>query len=124
MSSGRSLQSNTADNKNPYIFKSQRMSTLDNTDDRYDEVGIIHVTDTAGVNALRNLGSGFANFFGAKGFDNAVFDMARHGVLKKMRAQLEHGQKVCGLKIDVEQSTPEMISASAYGTLLQKSSSR
>ena len=114
----------TSRHSDHHVFKSKRISTQENTDASYTEIGVIHVTETAGINAIRSIGDQFANVFGAKGFANTVYDEARHGALVKLRSLLGDDQKVCNVRLEVQHSTPEMIAVSAYGTLLHKSSSR
>jgi uncharacterized protein YbjQ (UPF0145 family) len=114
----------TSSNKSiDHVFHSSRLSTQENKDMSYKEIGIIHVTDAAGVNVIRAFGNEIANAFGAKGFDNKVFDEARTRALFKMRSKLEDGQKVSNLRLEIQSSgadTSGMICVSAYGTLMQK----
>lgn len=108
--------------KATFIFSSKQLSTQSNTDDEYEEVGIIHITDSAAINALREAGTGVMNFFGSKGFDNIVFDTCRNAALQKLMEQVEPNQKVCNLRMDVDNVDPKLIFVHIYGTLLQKKS--
>ena len=108
--------------KATFIFSSKQLSTQSNTDDEYEEVGIIHITDSAAINALREAGTGVMNFFGSKGFDNIVFDTCRNAALQKLMEQVAPNQKVCNLRMDVDNVDPKLIFVHIYGTLLQKKS--
>ena len=102
-----------------YIYKSTQISTQPNTDTDYQEIGVIHVTDSSPINAARGLATGVANFFGSKGFDNTVFDFARNDALEKMSEQLTASQKVCNLRMEVSNDT-NLVFVHLYGTLLDK----
>jgi hypothetical protein len=108
--------------KATFIFSSKQLSTQSNTDTEYEEVGIIHITDSAAINALREAGTGVMNFFGSKGFDNVVFDTCRNSALQKLMEQVEPNQKVCNLRMTVDNVDPKLIFVHIYGTLLQKKS--
>jgi len=89
--------------KADYIFDSTNISTQPNTDMSYKEVGVIHITESAAINALKGFATGVANIFGAKGFDNSVYDKARNLALKKIINQInEKTQKICNLRMEVE----------------------
>jgi hypothetical protein len=103
-----------------YVYSSKFISTQQNTDADYSEVGIIHVSDSTGINAIREMATGFANFFGSKGFDNRVYDIARNNALKKLNEKIdERTQKVCNLRMEVSYDK-SLVFVHLYGTLLQK----
>ena len=60
------------------IFKSERISTQPCNDPTYKEIGIIHMSDSIAVNLLRDATSDLFNVFGAKGFDNSIYDKLRN----------------------------------------------
>ena len=101
-----------------YIFGSNQISTQYNTDPRFAEKGIIHVTDSDAIGTFRAIGTDFANVFGAKGFDNSIIDRARNKALSKMAMLLTNQQKVCGLRMEITQH-PQLIFVHLYGTLLE-----
>ena len=101
-----------------YIFSSNQISTQYNTDPRFNEIGIIHVTDSDAVGSFRAIGTGVANVFGAKGFDNSIIDKARNKALIKMAKMLTNKQKVCALRMEITQN-PQLIFVHLYGTLLE-----
>ena len=112
------------DSPENFIFPSKQISTQHNDDMEYKEIGIIHITDSAAINALRNLGSGIANFFGSKGFDNTVFDTCRNDALKKLSAQIGENQKVCNMRMDMDMANKELVFIHIYGTLLEKQAAK
>ena len=111
------------ENTENFIFPSNQISTQSNDDAAYKEIGIIHITDSAAINALRNLGSSVANFFGSKGFDNTVFDTCRNEALKKLAEKIGANQKVCNMRMDMDMANKELVFIHIYGTLLEKQSS-
>jgi hypothetical protein len=102
------------------IFLSGNISTQPNTDDTYREVGIVHLTDTAGINAIRGFATELSNFFGSKGFDNPLIDHLRNKTLARLNKLIGPNQKVCNLRMEIDSSAPKLMFHHVYGTLLQK----
>ena len=105
-----------------YIYNSANISTQQNQDINYKEVGIIHITESGAVNFVKGFASGVANIFGSKGFDNSVYDKARNLAISKIMKQINtQTQKICNLRMDVE-NNPNSSSffIHLYGTLLEK----
>ena len=106
---------------NIYVFPTNQISTLENSDPNYKEIGIIHITDSDASGVFRTIGTGLANAFGAKGFDNSILDRARNRALKKMATFIKPTQKVCGLKVEmVLPSNTTLYLVNFVGTLLEK----
>ena len=109
-----------------YLFTSTDISTQPNIDPTYEEIGIIHDTETAGISLVRGAVTDFANIFGAKGFDNTIFDNLRNTLLSKLEERLKTiaagsklQVKISNLRMDIDiQET--LIIMTAYGTLLSK----
>lgn len=101
-----------------YIFNTNRLSTLANTDQRYVETGIIHVTESDASGLFREIGTGVANVFGRKGFDNSIIDKARNKALEKIQSMLKPNQKVCGLRVEMT-NQPNLFFVHLVGTLLE-----
>jgi hypothetical protein len=101
-----------------YVFSTNQISTQYNIDPRFNEIGIIHVTDSDAIGSFRAIGTDLANAFGAKGFDNSIIDIARNRALVKLAKMLTNKQKVCGLRMEITQN-PQLIFVHLYGTLLQ-----
>ena len=107
--------------KADYIYLSKNVSTQPNTDINYKEIGIAHITESGAINALKGIATGIVNVFGAKGFDNSVYDVTRNKALKKIMEQLDANQKICNLRMDVENNpASSLFFIHLYGTLLQK----
>jgi len=117
--SGMDISGTNVSGTAAYIYKSTQISTQPNTDTDYQEIGVIHVTDSSPINAARGLATDVANFFGSKGYDNTVFDFARNDALEKMSEQLTASQKVCNLRMEVSNDT-NLVFVHLYGTLLDK----
>ena len=96
-----------------------QISTQANDDPAYTEIGIIHVTDSAAINAARGFVTDVSNLFGAKGFDNTIFDLARNGALNQMKMLMTDTQKVCNLRMETS-NDPALVFVHMYGTLLEK----
>ena len=107
-----------ANNYANYVFSTNQISTQYNIDPRFNEIGIIHVTDSDAIGSFRAIGTDFANVFGAKGFDNSIIDIARNRALVKLAKMLTNKQKVCSLRMEITQN-PQLIFVHLYGTLLQ-----
>ena len=105
-----------------YIYNSSNISTQPNQDINYEEVGIVHITESGAVNILKGFATGVANIFGAKGFDNSVYDKARNLALNKIMRQINtEKQKICNLRMDVENNpASSSFFVHLYGTLLEK----
>ena len=104
---------------NNFIFPSKNISTQQNFDSNYEEVGVVHVTDSTAINAIRGAVTGIANFFGSKGFDNSVYDIARNSELKKLTSQITSNQKISNLRMEAS-FDQTLVFIHLYGTLLQK----
>ena len=50
--------------------------------------GIVHVTEAVGINAVRELGTGLANFFGKKGFESKLYDTVKENAFVKLNNQI------------------------------------
>jgi hypothetical protein len=112
---------NTPGSEKKRIFFSKYISTQQNIDSSYVEVGIIHISEAIAVNALRQFVTDWANVFGNKGFDNTLFDDARNNGLQKMEALINKtNQKISNLRMDIVTIDESLIMLNFYGTLLQK----
>ena len=107
--------------RNTSVFSDHRISTQQNSDPAFKESGVIHFSDSQAINALREVGTGFSNFFGSKGFDNAIYDNLRNSSLIKLTALLQPGEKICNLRMEFDQTTPGLIFHHVYGTILKSS---
>lgn len=102
------------------VFNNPKLSTQPNTDPTYDESGIVHYTDTQGINIVRQLGTSITNIFGGKGFDTTVYDNLRTESLKNVEKLLDSNSKISNLRMEFSHAHPELIVHHIYGTLLRK----
>jgi hypothetical protein len=103
-----------------YIYRTSKISTDPNVDPNYRKVGIVHYSDSAGINIVRGFGTGISNIFGAKGFDNTVYDTLRKQTLEKVKGLLTDNQIICSCRMEFDIGTPSMIIHHFYGTLYEK----
>lgn len=110
---------------NEYLFMTTNISTQPNIDPMYEEIGIIHQTETAGINLLRGAVTNFANVFGASGIDTKIYDQLRNTLLDKIEKQLNQMKnsglalKVSNLRMDIDIQEAQLI-MTAYGTLMSQ----
>jgi hypothetical protein len=110
--------------KDLYLFSSDKISIQSMPSD-YKQIGIIHISDSAGLNFVRQFGTNVANTFGSKGFDNSIYDELRNKVLTKLQGMIENNNKVFNVRIDVESSgaTSATVFVHLYGDLCEPTSS-
>ena len=89
---------NTSSN-NATIFFTDKIS-IQSMPNNYKSVGIIHITESSGINVLRGIGTDVANIFGNKGFDNSVYDHLRKITFDKVNSTLNNKQKVFNTRLD------------------------
>ena len=109
--------------KGLYLFSSDKISIQSIPSD-YKQIGIIHISDSAGLNFVRQFGTNVANTFGSKGFDNSIYDELRNKVLTKLQNMIENNNKVFNVRIDIESSgaTSATIFVHLYGDLCKPKS--
>jgi len=109
-------------NKDLYLFSSDKISIQSIPSD-YKQIGIIHISDSAGLNFVRQFGTNLANTFGSKGFDNSIYDELHNKVLTRLHGMIENNNKVFNVRIDVESSsTSATIFVHLYGDLCKPAS--
>jgi len=106
-------------NKDVFVFRSDKISLQPNSDPKYKEVGVIHITESGAVNAVRALATGIFNIVGAQGFDNPVYDNARNYALQKLAGLLQENQRVCNLRMEVT-NEETVFFVHLYGSLFEK----
>jgi uncharacterized protein YbjQ (UPF0145 family) len=106
------------------IYLSKHLSTNPNTDPDYQEIGVVHRTEIAGINVMRSIVKKYANFVGISGMDSSVYIYLRNKILKELDRLVEKHQKIANIRFDFEtneRSYSGMIMLHAYGTLYEKS---
>jgi hypothetical protein len=107
------------DSPDKFIFITKNISSQQNMDNSYEEIGLVHLTDSTGINIIRDFATGVTNIFGAKGFDNAVYDFARNSALEKLQQKINENQKISNLRMEVS-FNKTLVFVHLYGTLLEK----
>ena len=105
--------------KDTYIFKHPRISCGALTDNTYKEIGVIQMTESYGKNYFRLLGTTYANLIGRKGFDNTCYNRAKMEALTKMAKRIQDNQRVCHLRMDVEDNHSTVF-VHLFGSLYEK----
>jgi hypothetical protein len=103
---------------NSNVLINDRITTEPNNNTKYKEIGIIHSTEAVGINFVRGVVTNISNTFGLKGVDVSRYDVARNNVIKKLLNLITPNQKICNLRLDIE-NTPQSIHIHAYGTLVE-----
>ena len=108
-----------SDTNNRYVFRNK--VSIQSIPSDYKQIGIIHISDSAGLNFVRQFGTNIANTFGSKGFDNSIYDELRNRVLTKLQGMIDPNNKVFNVRIDVESSGPTSatIFVHLYGDLCE-----
>lgn len=107
-----------------FIFKSDQLSIQSIPTIGYKQIGIIHMSESAGINAVRQIGTNFANMFGSKGFDNTVYDKLRNQTFKKLINMISPNNKVFNIRMDLETSSKDTgIFLHLYGDLCEQTGS-
>ena len=102
------------------ILYTQKITTQLNTDPAFTEIGIVHYTDTQGINIVRQFGTTVVNMFGGKGFDTSVYDSLRTESITKVDNMLDDDHKICNMRMEFNHAHPDLIVHHIYGTLLKK----
>jgi len=102
------------------ITTDDRISNQPNTDDRYKEVGLIHISESATLSLVGDMMQGISNLFGKSGGIDKVYSDTREKALKKLLDKLSAHQKICNLRMEVSSIHPDQITFNMYGTLMEK----
>jgi hypothetical protein len=105
------------------IYLSKQLSTNPNTDPEYQEIGVVHRTEIAGINVMRTLIKRYANVVGLSGVDSSVYVYLRNKILKQLDKFAEKDQKIANIRFEFatnERFYSGMVVLHAYGTLYEK----
>jgi len=108
-------------NQTDYLFLNPNISTEPNKNKSYVRKGILHFTDSAGINAIRDTITNIGNLFGSKGIDNIIYDKLRNTVLTKVGIILGENRRCYNTTVQIER-IDDNIFAHVYGTLYEKKS--
>lgn len=101
------------------IFTSSKLSTQPCNNPQYKRIGIVHMSDSIGINFLRNNATELFNAFGAKGFDNSIYDKLRNTCFRKLANSINENQQICNIRVDIERDA-SLIYMHVYGTLFER----
>ena len=105
--------------QNINLLLSQKLFFTPNEDENYKPIGLVHVTQAGAISALRDKVSDFFNYFGKTGYETSVYDVCRHGALKKLFHVLKKrggDTKICNIILDIDSADKDVF-AHAHGTL-------
>ena len=107
-----------------FIYKSDQLSIQSIPLTGYKQIGIIHMSESAGINAVRQFGTNLSNMFGSKGFDNFIYDKLRNQTFKKLISMISPTNKVFNIRIDIETNSKDTgIFLHLYGDLCEQTGS-
>lgn len=103
------------------ILLNSKISTEPNLDSNYKNIGMIHITDSKGINVIR-IGTEIMNIFGNKGFDNQIYDELRNESLHKINnfVNSNPNYKISNLRMEFSHANVNLLVHHVYGTLLEK----
>jgi len=103
-----------------HYFPNENISVDPNTSPNYKQVGIITASSVQPINAIRKVGTAWANMLGDKGFELSKYDDLRMDVLKKLTAIMKGNSidRISSLRFDFIEN-PSNITVSCYGTALK-----
>jgi hypothetical protein len=107
------------ENQTDYLLLNPNISTEPNKNKSYVRIGILHFTDSAAINVLRDTITSFGNLLGNKGVDNIIYDKLRNTVLTKVGIILGENRRCYNTTVQIER-IDDNIFAHVYGTLYEK----
>jgi hypothetical protein len=109
------------ENQKDYLFLNPNISTEPNKNKSYVRVGLLHFTDSAAINVLRDTITSIGNLFGNNGVENIIYDKLRNTVLTKVGIILGENRRCYNTTVQIER-IDDNIFAHVYGTLYEKKS--
>lgn len=98
------------------MFETTSITMTDNRSSDYKPVGIVHATGIYAVGVAKSLLSGTTNSLGFTAFESGRYSSARRRALNKLHSELQGTDKICNLRMEVQETRSTVI-AHAYGTL-------
>lgn len=99
------------------IINNQRFSTSKPQNTNMISKGIVHVTESVGINVARGIGTGFANLFGKSGFETTLYDEVKKKAFDKLSSMISDPSFFVGnIKMDIE-TTQNTIFCHLIGTI-------
>ena len=109
------------ENKRDYFYINRNISTEFNKDKTYKREGIIHFSDSIGINAVRSTITEITNIFGKKGIETGIYDKLRNTALQKVSILLGENRRSYNTRIEIDRNL-DTIFIHIYGTVYVKKS--
>jgi hypothetical protein len=107
------------ENKRDYFYVNSNISTELNKDKTYKREGVLHFTDSVGINAVRSGLTAIGNLFGSKGIENVMYDKLRNTALQKVGILLGEDRRCYNTRMDFERFNDTLF-IHIYGTVYVK----
>jgi len=107
------------ENKRDYFYVNSNISTELNKDKTYKREGVLHFTDSVGINAIRSGLTAIGNLFGSKGIENVMYDKLRNTALQKVGILLGDDRRCYNTRMDFERFNDTLF-IHIYGTVYVK----
>lgn len=114
------------DTKTQYnTFFFEKLSTQPNIDNTFEEIGIVSIINSQGINMLRSSISKLARKFGQIGYSMSVYNYAVNQLIEKVNDEMVKRiiDKISNVKIHVEFPSSNEIICQFNGTALRKKNS-
>ena len=109
-------QKASSNSRDGHFFESTSITMTDNRNSDYKPIGIVHATGLYAVGTAKSFLSGATNALGFTGFEASRYNSARRRALNKLYSELKGSDKICNLRIEMQESHSTVM-AHAYGTL-------
>ena len=106
-------------NHSDYVYINSNISTEPNKNNSFVRIGVLHFTDSMGINAVRDALTSIGNLFGSKGFDNLIYDKLRNIALTKVGILLGENRRCYNTTIQIDRMN-DTVFAHICGTLYEK----
>jgi hypothetical protein len=106
-------------NHSDYVYINSNISTEPNKNNSFVRIGVLHFTDSMGINAVRDTLTSIGNLFGSKGFDNLIYDKLRNIALTKVGILLGENRRCYNTTIQIDRMN-DTVFAHICGTLYEK----
>jgi len=107
------------ENKRDFFYINSNISTELNKDKTYKREGLLHFTDSVGINALRSGLTAIGSLFGSKGIENVIYDKLRNTALQKVGILLGEDRRCYNTRMDFERFNDTLF-LHIYGTIYVK----
>lgn len=121
--SSHKTQKASSSSRDGHFFESASITMTDNRNSDYKPIGIVHATGLYAVGTAKSFMYNATNALGFTGFEARRYNSARQRALDKLRDKLNGTEKICNLRIEMQDSRSTVM-AHAYGTLYSTGSAQ